>query len=274
MKRFRMPIILAMLLMTNACFIDPFGFFATTDIEKRFQESQSLPDKTNYTIGDPFNFIVITDTHIYGELNRNIIRLTNRFIPSDAFILVCGDLVQNGDDRDYAILEEQLEMTGLTYLTTPGNHDLYYGGWYHYQKYFGRNCYSISIDNVRLISIDSASGSIGRSQREWLENVLALKTEEHTIVFTHYHFFNPFLTESQQYTDIEEVYYLMDLFETSEVDLVLMGHSHQNQTHTVNGVKYINLADFVDNGTTAYYGRISVSNDQLIWKRYELSLPE
>jgi predicted phosphodiesterase len=115
-------------------------------------------------------------------------------------------------------------------------------------KHVGRDCYTLSTGSVRLVALDSASGTLGGLQRAWLEGVLSNATEPVRIVWTHYEFFNPGLTELQQYTDTEEMAYLMRLFETYEVDVVLTGHSHKFDDRTVNGVRYITADDFVDGG--------------------------
>lgn len=273
MKRY-LIVILFTLFIASGCFFDPFGFFLTTDIEKRFNQSRTLPEVTNLIVSIPFSVVVITDTHVYGTNNRNFYQLSNQIIASDSAILISGDVAQQGAAEDYVYLKVDLNKIGLPYYAVPGNHDLYYGGWENFKTHMGRNCFTFVAGNTRFIGLDSASGSLGQSQMNWLENVLKNKTEVHTVVFTHMEFFNPSLGQLQQFTDIEEIYHLMYIFENNEVDMVISGHSHQNLIHEINGVRYINFEDFADKGSIASYGRIFISNDNISWNQYSLPLPE
>ena len=113
---------------------------------------------------------------------------------------------------------------------TPGNHDLYFNQWDEWRGYFGTSVYwfytmlpdSTVLD--RFICLDSAEGTIGTAQLQWLRELLTENDSQpttlnaqyssfrHTIVFTHTHFFRR--DHSQEHTSnyaIEETYELTSL---------------------------------------------------------------
>ena len=115
------------------------------------------------------------------------------------------------------------------------------------------------------VALDSSSGTLGVKQREWLENLLALKSKEdfrNIIVFTHTHFFKK--DSSQGHTsnfNLEETYDLADLFARYGVDLVLQGHSHSRDITVFKGVTYLRLDAIEDHYPNAFYTIITVGDD-------------
>jgi 3',5'-cyclic AMP phosphodiesterase CpdA len=236
-----------------SCNFDATGFVISSDVDNRFADNGSLPEKTDLSIPEAdFSFIVISDTHVYQGANSRLVALRNKILPEDKFILICGDITQCGYREDYEAFCNYLTQTGLPYYTAIGNHDLYFNGWNNYQQVIGRSCYSFSAGSIRIISMDSANGTIGHRQKEWLENVLKTKTEPLCFVFTHFEFFSAKFPQTQQYSDIEEIYYLMRLFETYGVDYIFMGHSHLYSHQEINNVVYLNVPDLSDGGGQSY----------------------
>lgn len=245
MKKLILPFIL---FATVSCSIDLLGFIDTTDVDKRFADSQPLPEPSLAVTESNFSIVVLSDEHVYYGSNENFTALKSYLTTNDKFVILCGDNVQNGAEEDCIALTNYLAALGMPWFAVPGNHDIYSGGWDNYLKHVGRDSYTLSTGSVRLVALDSASGTLGGPQRRWLESVLTNAAEPVRIVWTHFEFFSPGVTELQQYTDTEEIAYLMRLFETSGVDIVLTGHSHKFDDRTVNGVRYITADDFVDGG--------------------------
>lgn len=261
MKYMKITIGLLFIILT-ACSIDIFGLFQSkSDVDTRFKESKSLSPISNITIIDTnFSFIVVADSHIYKGTNRNLDRLKNSITADDKFVLLAGDLTQCGDNEDYAALIKYLKALGIPYYPVIGNHDVYFDGWNNSKKYLGRNCYTLAAGNIRLIALDSANGTLGREQRIWLENTLINKTEKYCVVFTHFEMFSASAANIQQYTDIEEIYYLMHLFEQNNVNYVFMGHSHRYDSREVNGVRYVVAGDCVDMLVRKKFVRVNLSD--------------
>lgn len=127
----------------TSCNVDPSGFAVSSDVDNRFSDSASLPEKSNVNIvTSNFSFIVISDTHVYQATHSKLAALKDKLLPGDQFILVSGDIAQCGYEEDYNAFCSYLNEFGLPYYTTVGNHDLYYGGWQNYKKALGRPCYT------------------------------------------------------------------------------------------------------------------------------------
>jgi predicted phosphodiesterase len=214
-----------------------------------------LPEKNDVDIDGgetEFSFIVVADTHVYRGDASKPAALKKRLNQDkaqgakDKFLIACGDISQRGDTEDLIAFREAFEPEFPVY-TTLGNHDLYFDGWYNYREIFGKSCYTFKAgSSVRFVSFDSANGTLGRKQKNWLEGVLKNSTEPLCFVYTHFELFSPNSTTIQQYTDIEEAYYLIHLFKKTGVDYVFMGHSHDYYDKKINGTHYVNISDFTD----------------------------
>ncbi len=246
MKRLRI-ILFAPVFFLCGCFIDPFGFFVSYDsAESRFEVSRTLNQPNDLSLSGEFSFLVIADVHIYGRENSNFARLSNALLPSDRFMLVAGDLAQRGDPADYEILHSQLSNLGLPFYTVPGNHDCYYSHADEYMEFCGPTSYAFRAGELCLIALDSATGSLGKSQMEWLQGLLATNSATQTVVFTHQNLINPSFGQMQQIDGEEERLLLFDLFADSQVDIVFTGHTHQFDSNVIRGVLYYNVEDFLD----------------------------
>jgi 3',5'-cyclic AMP phosphodiesterase CpdA len=264
---------IAIILFLSSCALDIFGFLATSaDVDTRFSESGELAAIPDLTIAtNDYTFIVISDLHVYSWDNGNFDRLKARLTADDQFVLACGDLTQQGELQYMENYRDLMNGLGLPFYSTPGNHDLYFGGWTNFRDILGPGAYTLKAGNIRLISFDSASGTLGADQRAWLENILRTYTESVCAVFTHFEFFSPSIFETQQYTDIEEVYYLMDLFSRYGVDYVFMGHSHKYDDRTVNGVRYVVCEDFKENGGNSMVIRVHVNGGSITHTTFMLN---
>lgn len=257
-----------------SCIADPKGLVSSSDVDKRFEDSISLPGKNNVDItGDEFSFIVIADTHVYHGSDFRLKALKDRLNQdksngiNDRFLLACGDISQRGDSEDFQAFRTILEEPEFPVYTTIGNHDLYFDGWHNYREILGKSCYTFKAGSALFVSFDSANGTLGLKQKNWLEGVLKNKTESLCFVFTHFELFSPNSTTIQQYTDIEEAYYLINLFKKTGVDYVFMGHSHDYYDKEINGTHYVNTPGFVDKET---YLRVKVSNGRISCERKRL----
>ena len=104
-----------------------------------------------------------------------------------------------------------------------------------------------------FITLDSASGTLGRKQMEWLKELLAIRRSDyrHCVVFTHT---NIFYTDNSQTGSgnmaMEETCVLTDLLARHNVTLCLQGHDHSREDLTFGGVRYTivgTIRDEVDN---------------------------
>ncbi|MBN2352952.1 MAG: metallophosphoesterase [Spirochaetales bacterium] len=253
MKRSIRFTVLSFVALILSCNLDGWGWLFSSDVDDRYADNQSLTAPTFAgPLSEPFSFVVIADTHVFpgNDTSSYFMDFINQLIPGpngDRFVLVCGDLVQDGalaDFQTYADEAADIESLGVTVYSVPGNHDLYNNGWPNYRAVLGPSMYTLAAGPVRIVAIDSANGTLGGPQRAWLEGVLASRAEPYCVTFTHMEFFSEGITETQQWTDINEAYSLMHLFETSGVNIHLTGHTHSYFVRTINGTTYLTVPSF------------------------------
>ena len=234
---------------------DILGFVMSTsdDPDKRFATSIEYNAKNGYRSircdADEYGLFVFSDSHIKNKASRKLEAFSDAYVnyPGTApAALFLGDIVDGKDGWDLFMKGiEPIYLHG-NFFATAGNHDLYFGQWPEYVKRLGTSTYWFEIvcpsAGDLYISLDSASGTLGSDQREWLENLLKEKSSQyrHVIVFTHTHFFKR--DGKQGHTSnyaMEETYDLADLFSRYGVDLVLTGHRHFRDEQVFKGVRYI-----------------------------------
>lgn len=167
---------------------------------------------------------------------------------------------------------------------TLGNHDIYFNQWDEWRSYFGTSVYwfytmlpdSTILD--RFICLDSAEGTLGTAQLQWLRellttNHLPLTTNHpfrHTIVFTHTHLFKR--DNSQGHTSnyaIEETYELTSLLEQGGVDMYWCGHDHSREITDYAGFTSIVVDAIEDHYPPAFY-MIADFSDQINYRFIQL----
>ncbi len=260
-------IILIFLSVLNSCYLDPLGFFGTmTGVQDRFTQSTNMPPPpdTLFANTNNYSFIHITDTHYYEGTNIHMGALQARIQSNDAFIINTGDLCNTGRESEYQGYLSHMSNMGLPFYSALGNHDLWHQGWNYFPVYLGPSVYSFTAGNIRFICLDSANASLGWEQTQWLISQLQSRSEDLCMIMMHFNLLTPSFHEAGQFADIEEVYYLMYLFETYDVDLVLMGHTHIFDDRTINGVRYVVGEELKQvSPESKQFNRITVSNNQV-----------
>lgn len=190
-----------------------------------------------------FSFIVIADTHaLTNQADSNYVRLREKLIGSDRFMLVNGDLAASWSvTGNYVSAKNFYDTVGLPYYTAIGNHDSPFGGSFEYMKYFGKSCYSFMAGEILFICIDTACGFIGDLQMEWLESTLKGKGGAPCVVFSHF----PLVDQPKYiFTNQTDFPKAVKLFEKYKVDWVLAGHTHMYHYTQINGINYLTLPVF------------------------------
>jgi 3',5'-cyclic AMP phosphodiesterase CpdA len=168
-----------------------------------------------------------------------------------------------------------MDTSGIPWFEAIGNHDLYFEGWKNYKAILGRSIYSFPVGNIGepgsmyVLSLDSANNTLGRKQMDWLESTLKAQSAlwDHLIVMTHCQFFSSGISTVVQFTDNEEIYKLMYLFKKYGVDYVFMGHDHQWDERTINGVTYVTLDPLKKEGSEDSYVRVFVDGGNISFTR-------
>ena len=223
-----------------------------------------------------YSFSIISDIHVDDTSALHLDQFVNNIAdPADLFILDCGDSTQSGTAEQFLTYKSLMDSSGIPWFESIGNHDLYFSGWNNYRKTIGRSVYSFQVGNIGepgsmfVISLDSANGTLGLKQMNWLKETLKNQSGlwDHMIVFTHSQFFSDGITTVVQFSDSEEIYQLMYLFKTYGVDYVFMGHNHTWNYRTIDGVRYITLDPLQKEGSEDSYVRIFVDGNNISFTR-------
>jgi len=217
-----------------------------------------------------YRVYICADLHINGTADntRKYVNACLNDNSAELFSLCLGDMISCSGHMPLAI--ETLKNLGthpFKFFSTPGNHDLCFNQWEEYSAEWKSSSYTFKVitpsDGTDLyICLDSADGTLGPSQTKWLEGVLSdLSSYRNVIVFTHTHFFKK--DNSQGHTsnfNLEETYYLLDLFSRSGVDFVLSGHDHFFEKTQFRGVIYYTLAALEESKENGSYYVATVSD--------------
>lgn len=195
--------------------------------------------------GNEFSFIFFGDpqANIKSECSR-VIRQAFMESPNCGFMLYGGDLINHaGRDTEW---QEWFDAGSFIHATipqimTPGNHDyddLLLDPHWNAQFTLPQNgprglagtCYFVDYENLRLISIDSATddelenetGAAMTTQKIWLDSILTHNTKKWTILTTHLPFYSP--KESRDNKHLRK--HFQPIIEKHGVDMVLTGHDH------------------------------------------------
>ena len=239
--------------------LDMVGMFAGSSptIDERWEESMAYNQEagfdTLYAVAEDYHLYVCTDTHITKKRNR-----WEHFIASYRADKLCPVAVHLGDiidaRTDVAYVEEALapQMEGAnkhdTLMAVCGNHDIYFQLWEKFLRVFKTSTYYFVVQTPSgkqdlFIVYDSADGTVGSKQLQWLENTLKWADTQnfrHVVACTHTHFFKR--DGSQGHTSnytIEETYALLNLFTQHNVKMVWSGHDHSREITQVKGMTCI-----------------------------------
>lgn len=259
--------------------IDYLGMFMTfsESPDERFAQSMAYNEEHGNDmitdVPDNYEVYVMSDIHVDFSTD-NLDRYISDYLAdtlAPPFSLCLGDLINAKGHWDYfAEHVKPVTDAGRKIYYTVGNHDLYFNQWDEYFSRFGSSTYWFEVHTVSglkdlYISIDSGNGTLGRDQRNWLENILKDKQNQgfrHIIVFTHTHLFKK--DTSQGHTsnfNLEETYDLADLFDRYDVSMVLQGHSHSRDLTLFKDVIYLRVDALEDHYPDAFYTILEVGNN-------------
>ena len=260
--------------------LDMVGMFAGSSptIDERWEESMAYNQEagfdTLYAVAEDYHLYVCTDTHITKKRNR-----WEHFIASYRADKLCPVAVHLGDiidaKTDVAYVEEALapQMEGTnkhdTLMAVCGNHDIYFQLWEKFLRVFKTSTYYFVVQTPAgkqdlFIVYDSADGTVGSKQLQWLENTLKwadMQNFRHVVACTHTHFFKR--DGSQGHTSnytIEETYALLNLFTQHNVKMVWSGHDHSREITQVKGMTCIVVDSMTEHDEHPYYMLVTMGD--------------
>ncbi len=280
----RIGVIFISLIMFSACVadVDLTGFIRSTDrIEDRFQLSLAWnelnPPKTIVVSNENYNLLVAADLHV-GDTTFYKQFLSQGTEPDISAMVFVGDFV-TGKEKDYKNFYSLLPAYQVkpSFLLT-GNHELYFDGWKHFYSMFGSSVYYFTVQTPTeadlFICLDSGSGTLGKSQLNWLKNLLNDHRDAYNqcVIFTHVNFFRNRPTASTNPL-INELLVLMDLFEKHQVNLVVMGHDHIRAVNVLGNTTYLTLDALLDGIWNASYVSLTKESSGLKYEFIEMVFP-
>ena len=258
--------------------LDLKGIFIPTGegVEKRFQQSMEMNDDlkaAGVSAQESYTFYVAADPHIdrnYSNLNAFNDALRNDTEAS--FGVVLGDCIDVKDNLP-AYLEAlscnpDRHACNHQIFHVLGNHDVFFNGWVDFKALIGPSVYwfEVVFDGGKdlYITLDTATGSLGRKQTNWFKSFLAANRNNyrHCVILTHTNFF---YTDKSQGSSgnmpVEESVALIDFLGKHDVSLVLQGHDHFREDVIFNNVRYTILGALCDWMETPEYLKINVDKD-------------
>ncbi|MDR2490944.1 MAG: metallophosphoesterase [Spirochaetaceae bacterium] len=244
-----------------SCNVDLFGFFASSDLDNRLasrnefvlldKESVVLNaggapeyatiDVRNFSLPEEYVFIAVADTHIENGNLHGLDRLKN-VLDGAKFVVVLGDITQNGKRDDIAAFVNFALSLGIPCYPVLGNHDIYFDNWIVWKELIGSSSYKIDGGNTVMFILDSANGMFGGMQLDWLRKGLN-GAKRHAFVFTHTNLFVSSVFDGVQITDNRERAKMVSLLK-GRAEMMLMGHVHKTIIRKTAGVEYISVNDF------------------------------
>lgn len=268
---------LATMLCTSCDVLDIKGMFVPTSdmVNTRFEESMELTEGkpiAHIEAEESYQIYVCADTHIddaYNNLREFTTLMRNN--PEAPFGIVLGDCIdrRNVLPRYLEGIEHDAESQpyNTPIFSVLGNHDLFFSGWENFVELIGPSVYWFEVEHSSgrdlYITLDSASGTLGKQQMEWLEEFLTTERAKyrHCIVLKHTNLFYP---DNSQNTSgnmpLEESAVIFEMFSKHNVTLCLQGHDHTREDLTFGGVRYTIVGTIREEAEQPEFLVISVSD--------------
>ena len=247
-------------------------FVSYESVNDRFEQSMTWNDLHPYKkillSTNDYKIFAMGDSQIGGVENLNIF-LKGAVNSNAKAIVMVGDLT-SGKALDYAVFQNNLVNAGsVEVFPLAGNHDLYFNGWKDFYSRFGSSTYYFTIRTPNaedlFICLDSASGTLGSEQINWLKNLLENERHNyrHCLVFTHNNFFRSWHKPSTNPL-VEELYILMELFLIHNVEIIITGHDHSKSIEKLGNTLYIVMDALLDGFKDAGYLILSIKSNENI----------
>ena len=217
----------------------------------------------------PFRFAQLTDIHLNpnGDGPTRALEASVRQInetDSIDFVLVTGDLTEQGDRRMLKKVKECLDMLKMPYHVCMGNHETTWSesGCTAYSQIFGPEYYSFDYGGVHFLLFNTgpllkmAYGHVSPFVISWAVKELETHRDMPSIVVTHYP-----LMEG----DVDNWYDVTDAFRTTgNIRLFIGGHYHVVRTLRYDGMPGILMrSNLPDDERKPGYGIYEVDEKEI-----------
>ena len=271
---------IAMLAVTGCDTQDLKGFFIPTGdvVQKRFEQSMTITGGKalqGVETDEEYLIYVCTDPHI-GTTSFNLQKFNDTFRNDSeaSFGIILGDCIDQRDKFQEYLTATEYDSDRHSYnhniYHILGNHDTHFGGWDNFKSLIGPSVYWFEVGSSSgkdlYIALDTASGTLGGKQTDWLKSFLNTNRNKYRycIILTHTYFIytdNPHFSSATM--PLEESFALMELFARHRVNLVLQGHNHIRKDLTFNNVRYTVLGTISDESQSPEYLKITVRENNI-----------
>ncbi|MGD0016476.1 MAG: fibronectin type III domain-containing protein [Verrucomicrobiia bacterium] len=229
-------------------------------------------------------FVDMTDIHSdTGDLTYSVTNITNGEFPLPNFVVVTGDLSNNGLSNELAQVKTPLDTLPVPYHPTIGNHDSGNGGTNDvgtngesgntrgqiWSSIFGSNdfSYSWTVGNFLFLAmdIDAPYGGYGYSiastaHTNWLQNILAANLGKYVFLFDHYDMEQPRDGGGARdywadgWDGVGSASTIRSILESQgKVIAGFSGHAHLNAFSETNGICYVLTGSFANTSDSYRY---------------------
>ena len=287
MKKLHLIIIAAFALIATSCNrLDVAGMVVNrSDTEERVADWLDYNAQHEPIIIDmPRNycFFACSDSHYsesdnivpQGENDRLYQFMTAMRNCPHAFAIHAGDIVNERGEAGFRMTAEAIQYNpnGQEWnhpcFFVIGNHDVYYDCAQYYKQYFHTSTYTVTVnaDGVKdlCIVLDSANGTHGKRQLDWLEEQLSERDKyRNCFVISHNWLFRTsynYTTTPAANLPLDEQYAFMDLMSRCNVNMVIMGHFHMREQRQFGGVQYVMTDNLNEDVETPNYLVVNVTD--------------
>jgi 3',5'-cyclic AMP phosphodiesterase CpdA len=268
----------AALLALCACEWDLWGIVTRPTVEDRVKENLSGEPPAPGPVAvnpDSFRFAVFGDPQVGHDYLSSLGRFKQEVADRDIdFFCVLGDLTNDATPDEVDSTKAQLDRVGIPFYATIGNHDFYQAdGWQRFKENYGPSCFPVVIaDRIKLIFLDTADGTLGPTQFDWLDSELA--DDRFTkIVLTHYPVFDGEKPIMWRLASDAERVKVQSLLERYGAYAWCAGHIHGLRHTQVDSVHHFTCGAMapgvLDYGNPGYL-LFTFAHDSLSWQFEEL----
>jgi len=239
--------------------------------QQRYWDNMNLPLRgyNGISPANPsvFSFSALGDTHIGSSGGNQLVHaLQVSQADGDAFAIVAGDDSNTGQESELNTFESQIASVGMTVYPAIGNHDIFFGGWDHYKAIIGRSIYSFDAGVVHFTFLDTANGTFGEQQLEWLKLDLSTTAQTLKIVVFHFPIVKGEFSTIYKIASDEEATIFKSIMRQYGVQLVISGHYHGYGDSTIGGTRYIVSGacnNILEIGGTPEYVKVSINGSSI-----------
>ncbi len=216
-------------------------------------------------------FAVLTDIHLReGESTptQDLINSVNQINHTDSidFILVTGDIADEGDHASLLNAKKELDKLIRPYYIVMGNHDTKWSesGCTDFKNIFGYERFELNYKGYKFLGFNSgpiirmALGHVAPEDIDWLKQKLEKNGANGEPVFlvTHY----PMLPD-----DVDNCFDVTDMVRNYSVRAFIGGHYHTNHLFYYDGIPgIINTSDLRGKNKVGAYNELDITGDSLI----------